>query len=209
MAEARRQKLNRPDSRRRSARSPNEPGSPVSPGRRRLKVFNTPAGFHNAYVAAPSRKAALEAWGAGTDLFSAGIAEEVKEPTGKAAKAALERPGEVVREGRGGEKEEKPSPSPESNRQKRSDFARSSPASGRGRKKPKRNPSRAALEKAETALAELEELHAVERAELAREEEKLARKRRALADKQAKARAKAEAKRDAAEQKYRKALAQR
>ena len=30
----------------------------------RLKVFRTSIGFHDAYVAAPSRKAALEAWGA-------------------------------------------------------------------------------------------------------------------------------------------------
>ena len=28
---------------------------------RKLKVFRTPTGFHDAYVAAPSRKAALEA----------------------------------------------------------------------------------------------------------------------------------------------------
>jgi hypothetical protein len=28
---------------------------------RKLKVFRTPIGFHDAYVAAPSRKAALEA----------------------------------------------------------------------------------------------------------------------------------------------------
>ena len=63
-----------------------------------LKVFKTPIGFHDAYVAAPSRKAALEAWGAGTDLFSAGIAEPVSS-AGEAAKAALAKPGEVVRVG--------------------------------------------------------------------------------------------------------------
>jgi hypothetical protein len=28
----------------------------------KLKVFRTPIGFHDAYVAAPSQKAALEAW---------------------------------------------------------------------------------------------------------------------------------------------------
>ena len=42
---------------------------------RALKVFRTAAGFHDAYVAAPSRKAALEAWGADVDLFARGIAE--------------------------------------------------------------------------------------------------------------------------------------
>lgn len=29
---------------------------------RKLKVFCTPIGFHDAYVAAPSQKAALEVW---------------------------------------------------------------------------------------------------------------------------------------------------
>ena len=38
----------------------------------KLKVFRTPIGFHDAYVAAPSRAAALRAWGADTDLFSTG-----------------------------------------------------------------------------------------------------------------------------------------
>ena len=36
----------------------------------KLKVYSTPIGFHDALVAAPSQKAALEAWGAGTNLFS-------------------------------------------------------------------------------------------------------------------------------------------
>jgi hypothetical protein len=91
MAKARRQKLEKPH-------------STPSPGRRRLKVFKTPTGFHDAYVAAPSRKAALEAWGAGTDLFSAGIAE-LAEADSEAAKAALATPGEVVRVRRTGKEE--------------------------------------------------------------------------------------------------------
>lgn len=55
-----------------------DPGS--SPGRgvsRRLKVFWTPIGFHDAYVAAASQKAALEAWGSDSNLFAAGLAEMV------------------------------------------------------------------------------------------------------------------------------------
>ena len=89
--------------------------------RQKLKVFKTPIGFHDAYVAAPSRKAALEAWGAGTDLFSAGIAEEVADLDGEAAKEALAKPGEVVRAKRVGGEEDRPSPRP-------------SPARGRGSK---------------------------------------------------------------------------
>ena len=36
----------------------------------KLKVFRTPIGFHDAYVAAPSQKAALEAWGADSNIFA-------------------------------------------------------------------------------------------------------------------------------------------
>ena len=67
--------------------------------KQKLKVFRTPIGFHDAYVAAPSQKAALEAWGADANLFARGEAEEVTEP--KLAKAPLEHPGKVVKVLRG------------------------------------------------------------------------------------------------------------
>jgi hypothetical protein len=162
----------------------------VAARKQKLKVFRTPIGFHDAYVAAPSRKAALEAWGSGTDLFSAGIAEEVKEQSGKAAKAALKAPGEVVRVSREEGRDDRSSPRPPA-------------ARGRGVKKP----SRAALDRAEKALAALELRQALDRAELAKEEARLAKRRRALEDKQSAARERAEAKRDAAEARYREALA--
>ena len=66
---------------------------------RKLKVFRTPVGFHDAYVAAPSRKAALEAWGSTADLFARGVAEEVTDPA--LTKAPLASPGEVIRLSRG------------------------------------------------------------------------------------------------------------
>jgi hypothetical protein len=66
---------------------------------RKLKVFRTPIGFHDAYVAAPSQKAALQAWGAETDLFSNGSAELVTDP--KLTKAPLDRPATVIRVPRG------------------------------------------------------------------------------------------------------------
>src|SRR6185312_8207523 len=47
---------------------------------RKLRVFRTPIGFHDAYVAAPSRKAALAAWGAEANLFARGTAEQVSDP---------------------------------------------------------------------------------------------------------------------------------
>lgn len=75
-------------------------------GSRRLKVFRTPIGFHDAYVAAPSQKAALAAWGADSNLFAQGIAEQVTDPELMAG--ALERPGEVVRRLRDGDGEGEP-----------------------------------------------------------------------------------------------------
>jgi len=65
----------------------------------KIKVFRTPIGFHDAYVAAPSQKAALEAWGADANLFARGVAEVVTDP--KLTKAPLERPGEIIRVSRG------------------------------------------------------------------------------------------------------------
>lgn len=65
----------------------------------KLKVFRTPIGFHDAYVAAPSQKAALEAWGSDTNLFAAGIAELITDP--KLTKEPLARPGRVIRKLRG------------------------------------------------------------------------------------------------------------
>jgi hypothetical protein len=66
---------------------------------RKLKVFCMPIGFEDAYVAAPSRKAALEAWGAVHDQFARGVAKEVSDPA--LMKEPLARPGEVIRKSRG------------------------------------------------------------------------------------------------------------
>jgi hypothetical protein len=66
---------------------------------RRLKVFRTPTGFHDAYVAAPSRKAALEAWGATSDLFARGAAEEITDQ--RLMAEPLAHPGEVIHVSRG------------------------------------------------------------------------------------------------------------
>ena len=66
---------------------------------RKLKVFRTSAGFSDAYVAAPSRKAALAAWGADVDLFARGVAEEVTEPD--LMVQPLGKPGDVFSVSRG------------------------------------------------------------------------------------------------------------
>ena len=66
---------------------------------RQLKVYRTVAGFDDAYVAAPSQKAALAAWGSAKDLFARGDAELVDDPALTAE--PLARPGVVIRRSRG------------------------------------------------------------------------------------------------------------
>jgi hypothetical protein len=60
-----------------------------------LQVFRTPIGFHETYVAAPTKKAALEAWGSHHNIFAVGEAKQVTEP--KLMRAPLATPGVVVK----------------------------------------------------------------------------------------------------------------
>ncbi|HET9811629.1 MAG TPA: hypothetical protein VFP53_08035 [Sphingomicrobium sp.] len=69
----------------------------------KMNVYRTPVGFHDAYVAAPSQKAALEAWGAETNLFSQGAAEQVTDP--ELIREPLRNPGKVVKVPRGTKRE--------------------------------------------------------------------------------------------------------
>lgn len=62
---------------------------------RKLKTYTTSAGFFDLAVAAPSMKAALEAWGSGTNLFHQGFAKESDDPDTIAATMA--KPGVVLR----------------------------------------------------------------------------------------------------------------
>ena len=71
---------------------------------RKLKVYRTPIGFHDAYVAAPSQKAALKAWGSDANLFARGVAEQVTDPA--LMKEALAKPGTIIRTLRGTAKEQ-------------------------------------------------------------------------------------------------------
>ena len=66
---------------------------------RALKVYRTAIGFHDAYVAAPSQKAALAAWGTEKDLFARGAAEVVTDQA--LTKVPLAKAGEVIRVVRG------------------------------------------------------------------------------------------------------------
>ena len=61
----------------------------------RLKVYASAQGFYESVVAAPSQKAALEAWGTHQDLFASGMAKVVTDDEDAIA-AATKRPGEVL-----------------------------------------------------------------------------------------------------------------
>jgi colicin import membrane protein len=62
---------------------------------RKLKTYQTSIGFYDLAVAAPSMKAALEIWGADSNLFHQGFAKESDDPVVVAATVA--HPGIVLR----------------------------------------------------------------------------------------------------------------
>jgi hypothetical protein len=62
---------------------------------KKLKTFQTSLGFYDLAIAAPSMKAALEAWGAGSNLFHQGVANETDDPDVVAA--TMSRPGVVLK----------------------------------------------------------------------------------------------------------------
>jgi colicin import membrane protein len=62
---------------------------------RKLKTYQTSLGFYDLAIAAPSMKAALEAWGAGSNLFHQGVAKESSDP--EAIAATMSKPGVVLR----------------------------------------------------------------------------------------------------------------
>jgi type IV secretory pathway VirB10-like protein len=67
---------------------------PAKP-KRKLKTYQTSLGFYDQAIAAPSMKAALEAWGASSNLFHQGAAKETDDPDVVAATMA--KPGVVLR----------------------------------------------------------------------------------------------------------------
>jgi hypothetical protein len=171
---------------------------------RKLKVFRTAIGFHDAYVAAPSRKAALDAWGADADLFARGVAEEVTDARLK--REPLERPGEVIRISRGGLTEHLKALPKRKQAKGPAGKAKPAPAKPRQTARPKPPPKRDKVDAAEEALATARDRHEAETASLERERDAIERKLDALRSKQAKERARLERRRDAARETYRKAL---
>lgn len=62
---------------------------------KKLKAYQTSLGFYDQAIAAPSMKAALQAWGASSNLFHQGVAKETDDPDIVAATMA--KPGVVLR----------------------------------------------------------------------------------------------------------------
>src|SRR3954465_6479195 len=62
---------------------------------RKLKTYQTSLGFFDLAIAAPSMKAALEAWGAESNLFHQGAAKETDDPDVIAA--TMSEPGLVLK----------------------------------------------------------------------------------------------------------------
>jgi colicin import membrane protein len=62
---------------------------------RKLKTYVTSVGFFDLAIAAPSMKAALQAWGSSTNLFHQGFAKEVTDSP--VVEATMAKPGTVLR----------------------------------------------------------------------------------------------------------------
>ena len=123
---------------------------------RALKVYRTPIGFHDAYVAAPSQKAALEAWGTDANLFARGSAEQVTQPD--LIREPMAHPGTVIKRPRGSEAEHLASLSKSQQAQGRKAPRSKTPAQAKQQAQkrtppPRPRPSRDALNAAEEALA--------------------------------------------------------
>lgn len=72
-----------------------DPEGLIRPMARKLKTYQTSLGFFDLAIAAPSMKAALEAWGADSNLFHQGAAKESDDPSVVAA--TMKKPGVVLR----------------------------------------------------------------------------------------------------------------
>lgn len=167
---------------------------------RQLKVFRTPIGFHDAYVAAPSQKAALAAWGAEADLFARGVAEQVTDPA--LIEEPLAHPGEVIRRTRGTLDQHiaaLPAAKTSAAKPRRAEAA-PAPAKSAPR------PSRVDLDAAEQAVEDVQRRYEEAKRDLAAREAALARERRALDRDHDRERTTAEGARDREDARYRRAM---
>lgn len=164
----------------------------------KLKVFRTAIGFHDAYVAAPSKKAALAAWGASADLFARGVAEPVTDAT--LAAPALAQPGVVLKVSRGTKAEQIAALG------KADTKPRAPQPAVAVKRQAAPRPSRADLDEAEAALEALAGRHRRADEDLARQEAALKQRRAALVKSQDGERDAAEALRDRRQAAYDRAV---
>lgn len=185
------------------------------PHKAKLKVYRTPIGFHDAYVAAPSQKAALKAWGSDADLFARGVADVVTDP--KLTAEPLGHPGQVIKRLRGSAAEQIAALPPSLKRARKkpaSDAAKASrpaakkPATGKTAAKPPPRPSRAPVEAADRAMRDAEARQRSETAALAREEAELDRRHARLRRRHAEETARLERALDRARAAYEAAMAE-
>ncbi len=187
------------------------------PRQSKLKLFRTAIGFHDAYVAAPSQKAALEAWGSESNLFAVGAAERVDNP--EVMREALERPGEVIKRTRGTMAEHiaalpkaKAPPRRRSSSDAEEEDRAYTPRRARPSKpkpprpRPKPRPKRTSLDRAEAALEDAEKRHQEERAALAERQAELDRSRRKIEAAEARERERLEKRVEAARSAYERAM---
>lgn len=155
--------------------------------KRKLKTYQTSLGFYDQAIAAPSMKAALEAWGASSNLFHQGVARETDDPDIVAATMA--KPGVVLRrpvgsDGRFTESAELPT-----------DLVESEAKPGRKAKNPAKKPAKKPAKTAKKTSRE-EDDAAARKAAAAFEKEE--RRRESERRKEEAARARARARRDKA-----------
>jgi len=142
---------------------------------RKLKVYKTSIGFHDLAVAAPSMKAAAEAWGSDVDIFKRGFAGETDDP--KVVKSTMAAPGIVLRRpvGSSGEFSEHSALPKGPERRPGAERPTRSEAAGKSGKKAEDKESRAAARENERAAARAREAAVSrEREQTAREKEKAA-----------------------------------
>lgn len=142
---------------------------------KKLKIYQTSIGFFDLAVAAPSMKAAAEAWGADPDIFKRGFAEQTEDP--KVVAATIATPGVVLRRpvGSDGEFTEKAvlPKAPEEGRQAPPDRAKRADAS----KKPDTKSDEKAKRTAAAALEKEKKRQALDRAKAEAERERAKKQR--------------------------------
>mgnify|MGYP000453359440 CR=1 FL=1 len=151
---------------------------------RKLKTYQTSLGFYDLAIAAPSMKAALEAWGAGSNLFHQGLATETDDP--EVVTATMAKPGVVLRRavgssGRFSERANIPSQAAADRAQERPQMRQSKP----NRRQPSQVSSKAARQAAANYEREQRRREAQSRREEAAQTKVRERQERAIAKAQA------------------------